>query len=258
MSLLRTIEERIAHVVEGAFGRVFRSNVQPVELARRLVKEMDEHQHPTVRKVYVPNVYEVFLSPQDHEQFEGYEAALTAELSEYLAEHARRNGYALISRPRVSMHVEPDLELGSFGISTTMEGAPEGGADSVAAPDAPAVSSTMIYKPAAPDGDAAPPPDYTRVNYVVVGPSGAVTLGDGTTSIGRGRSNDVVLHDSSVSREHAEIVPRDDGYVVRDLGSTNGVLVNGAKVREAPLQAGDTLLLGTIELRVEVQGGDSA
>ncbi len=101
MSVLRNIEGKIEALFEGVFGRAFRTHVQPVELARKLAKEMDDHRLVSVSRVYVPNEYAVYLAPADHEQFASYEDSLRSELQEYLAQHARREDYALLTRPRV-------------------------------------------------------------------------------------------------------------------------------------------------------------
>ena len=90
MSVLRSIEHKIESLFEGVFGRAFRANVQPVELARKLVKEMEDHRVISVSRVYVPNEYTIYLSPADREQFTTYESSLVAELQDYLAENARR------------------------------------------------------------------------------------------------------------------------------------------------------------------------
>src|SRR5262249_13562172 len=103
VSVLRTIEQKIEALVEGVFGRAFRTNVQPVELARKLAKEMDDHRTVSVSRVYVPNEYTVYLSPPDHEQFAGYEESLKLELKDYLVEHARREGYVMLTEPVVLM-----------------------------------------------------------------------------------------------------------------------------------------------------------
>src|SRR5438034_3222177 len=120
MSVLRTIESKLESLFEGIFGRAFRTNVQPVELARKLVKEMDDHRTVSVSRVYVPNEYSVYLSPNDREQFSTYEGALKTELQDYLAEHARREGYVLLSAPTVTMYTDEDLAVGEFGIATRM------------------------------------------------------------------------------------------------------------------------------------------
>src|SRR3954471_21327812 len=101
MSVLRSIESKLESLFEGVFGRAFRTNVQPVELARKLVKEMDDHRNVSVSRVYVPNEDTVFLAPRDRQQFTGYESQLCDELADYLAEHARRESYALVTRPIV-------------------------------------------------------------------------------------------------------------------------------------------------------------
>src|ERR671928_341339 len=104
--VLRAIEQKIEALFEGVFGRAFRTNVQPVELARKLAKEMDEHKTVSVSRVYVPNEYTVYLSPDDRAQFDGYEDELRGELAQYLSEHARRESYALLSPPKVLMETD--------------------------------------------------------------------------------------------------------------------------------------------------------
>src|SRR5881275_710504 len=109
--VLRAIEQKIESLFEGVFGRAFRTNVQPVELARKLAKEMDDHRTVSVSRVYVPNEYTVYLSTADREQFEGYENSLISELEEYLAEHSKREDYALLTTPRVLLETDDDLAV---------------------------------------------------------------------------------------------------------------------------------------------------
>ena len=123
--MLRSIEHRIESLFEGVFGRAFRSHVQPVEIARKLVKEMDDHRSVSVSRVYVPNEYVLYLAPRDREQFRGYETSLLVELADYLAEHARREGYTLLSPPRVLLEEDDDLSVGEFGIATRLVQAPQ-------------------------------------------------------------------------------------------------------------------------------------
>ena len=120
MAVLRTIETKIENLFEGVFGRAFRTHVQPIELARKLVKEMDDHKNVSVSRVYVPNEYTIYLSPPDRSQFAGYEEALVGELQEYLAEHARREKYALLAPPMVLVTTDDDLAMGEFGIATRL------------------------------------------------------------------------------------------------------------------------------------------
>ncbi len=140
--MLRNLESKIAGAVEGAFGRAFKSRVQPVELARKLAKEMDEQKTVSVSHTYVPNEYAVYLSPADREQFENYEGAMRKELSDYLLEHARREGLALVTRPVVSLETDERLRTGEFGIQAWMSGAAAEEASGEAEPDAAARRTT--------------------------------------------------------------------------------------------------------------------
>src|SRR5258708_37087087 len=120
MSVLRNIESKLESLFEGVFGRAFRANVQPVELARKLIKEMDDHRNVSVSRVYVPNEYTIYLAPGDREQFESYENQLKGELAEYLSEHARRENYVLLSPPRIQLATDDDLDVAVFGIAARM------------------------------------------------------------------------------------------------------------------------------------------
>ncbi|MGI9117347.1 MAG: DUF3662 domain-containing protein, partial [Gaiellales bacterium] len=124
MGFLRRIESKLEGVFEGGIGRTFKSNVQPVELARKLAKEMDDNKVISVQTVYVPNAYTVYLAPEDREQFVAYEARLRTELAGYLTEHARREGYSLPNRARVMIETADELDVGTFGIAAEMEETP--------------------------------------------------------------------------------------------------------------------------------------
>src|SRR5213595_2693346 len=112
--VLRAIEQKIEALFEGVFGRAFRTNVQPVELARKLAKEMDDHRTVSVSRVYVPNEYTVYLAPEDREQFASYEGSLFVELRDHLSEHARRQRYAILSSTLVLLETDDYLALGEF------------------------------------------------------------------------------------------------------------------------------------------------
>src|SRR5205809_7523386 len=120
MSVLRNLESKLADLVEGTFGRVFRSEVRPVELARKLAKAMDEHRTVSVRRTYVPNEYLVYLSPEGRRRYEGVEQEVIDELSAYLLEHARRERLALVSRPVIEFRTDERLHLGEFGIQARL------------------------------------------------------------------------------------------------------------------------------------------
>ena len=267
MSVLRAIESRIEGLFEGVFGRAFRTHVQPVELARKLAKEMDEHRSVSVSRVYVPNEYTVYLSPGDRSQFSAYEGSLVGELQEYLAEHARREGYATLTPPRVLLETDPDLAIGEFGIATRVaqadEVAPAPAAAIHAPPRAAAAppplpvppagetpAATMVYRPDehVEDAPAEPEPDRERATLSVGGRVMAISAD--RVVVGRSRECDVRVDDGNVSRRHFEIVRESPAtWVVVDLGSTNGTEVNGRKVeRRTALDDGDRITVGSTEL----------
>ncbi len=148
MSVLRTIEQKIEGLFEGLFGRAFRTHVQPVELARKLTKEMDDHRMASVSRTYAPNEFTLFLSSGDRTQFADYEDSLVLELQDFLAEHARREGYVLLSPPTVTIDTDKDLPLGHFGIATRMVQSsrtaerPRRGAEPVLPPPIPELESS--------------------------------------------------------------------------------------------------------------------
>jgi hypothetical protein len=258
MGVLRSIEHRIESVVEGLFGRAFRAHVQPVEIARKLAKEMDDHRTVSLSRIYVPNEYVVYLAPDDRRQFAEYEANLVAELGDYLAEHARREGYSLLSGPRVTMAEDADLSVGEFGIATRIvqppsaQPAPQADGAAAAPSAAPEPVSVPAPEPSEPTRVYAPP--ATPVAPVVVHPAGRFTLNAPVVVVGRADECDLVLADPNVSRRHAELSRDGDVWVLSDLGSTNGVEVNGVRVRRARLTNGDRIVMGKTELRFELPG----
>jgi hypothetical protein len=253
MSVLRGIEGRIEGLFEGVFGRAFRTHVQPVELARKLVKEMDEHRAVSVSRVYVPNEYSIYLSAADRAQFASYEGSLVGELQEYLAEHAARENYALLTPPRVLVLTDEDLAVGEFGIATRVVQP----ADRPKAPDAPELpavpTATVIYPPAAPAVVPVPvaepvpaPPPVAAASLTMDGRSHP--LSGERTVLGRSRECDVRVADTNVSRRHAELRREDDAFWIVDLGSTNGTELNGRRVERARVEDGDRITLGSTDL----------
>jgi len=255
MGVLRSIESKIEGLFEGVFGRAFRTHVQPIELARKLVKEMDDHRNVSVSRVYVPNEYTVYLSTQDRRQFGGYEGSLVGELQEYLAEHARRERYALLGPPRVLVTTDDDLAVGEFGIATRLVGAEstDGGAALPAAPvEAPA--HTMIYRApvpvpepeATPLPEAEPEPEPERVTLTFAGREHSIDAE--RVVLGRSRDCELRVADLNVSRRPAEIRRENGSYVIVDLGSMNGTIVNGKRVERKELDDGDRIPLGSTEI----------
>jgi hypothetical protein len=251
MSVLRNIESKLESLFEGVFGRAFRTNVQPVELARKLVKEMDEHRNVSVSRVYVPNEYTVYLSPGDREQFSSYEENLTDELQEYLAEHARRENYVVLSSPRVRLDTDPDLGVGVFGIATRMV---QTGRRAEGAPAAePEPGATMVYKPVQQPTEPASPVELGLQREV------AYLQWDGEKQevskrrvvIGRSKDCDIHVADPNVSRRHAEVRQEGATYWLVDLDSTNGVEIRGKRVKRLKLEDGTRFTIGSTEIRFD-------
>jgi hypothetical protein len=253
MSVLRNLEAKLGGLVEGAFGRAFKTSVQPVELAHKLAKEMEDNQMISVSRVYVPNHYRVFLSPQDREQFASYEPALRKELSDYLLEHGRQERFALTSRPQVEFHTDERLALGEFGIQAQLLGAPEeeeAAAGGEPAPSAGDFGHTMVYSP---DREARRlEPELGRRQALLVTEGRRNVLSGERVLVGRSRECDVVVSDPNVSRRHIELRRGERGWAAVDLGSTNGMKVNGRRVGHAELGPGDRITIGVTDLTYEL------
>lgn len=215
---LQSLERRLERMVEGVFRRS-RGSIRPIELGRRLVREMDDNRTVDVKgRRMVPNDFEILLSAEDHAGFNDIEDALTIELAEAAREYAREESYHFIGPVRVGLTVDNDLRNGRFGIVSQLKQAPGGiGGGSIALPS----------------GER-------------------VDLGQHVTSIGRLPECTVTIQDGNVSREHARISPGEGGYVVTDLGSTNGTLVNGIRVDgDHLLHDGDIVSFGSTHVRFE-------
>ena len=246
--MLRNIEQKIEGLFEGVFGRAFRTHVQPVELARKLAKEMDDHRSISISRVYVPNEYTVYLSPDDRAQFESYETSLVGELQDYLTEHARREGYVMLSGPKVLMESDDDLAVGEFGIATRMVQAEQ----RLPEEDQPSPQlergATMIYRPQAAGGDEPAGAGVQREVVTLSGRGQRHEIDKRSVVIGRSRECDIQLDDPNVSRRHAELRQEGAAYWLVDLESTNGVEVNGSRAARAKLEHGDRITLGSTEL----------
>ena len=240
MSVLRNLEERLSGLVEGTFGRLFRTEVGPVEIARRLTREMDQNVTVSLSRTYAPNEYVIWLSPEDRERYDGVEAEVADELAGHLLDHARAERLRLVSRPVIEFGVDEALGLGEFGIETRV---------------------VQIDQPE-------PEPERQRVAPVAAsrqqsGAERAIFAAQGTrftipasgAVVGRSSSCDVVLNDADVSRQHARIsFEEDSGWVIEDLGSTNGVVVNGGRVDgRLRLSVGDQITLGPVSGRFEAR-----
>jgi Protein of unknown function (DUF3662)/FHA domain len=251
MSVLRNLESKLAGLVEGTFSRAFKSEVRPVEIARKLTREMEEHKVQSLSRTYAPNEYAVWLSPDDRKQFEGYEDDLATELSGYLLEHARRERIALVTAPKISFRTDDRLRLGEFGIQARLVKPHE---DDSLPPRQGDEGHTMVYTASERLAEPLREPDHRRGSARLRHEGRATVLGPEGGVIGRSRDCDVQLQDQNVSRHHAEVRPSGGSWIVRDLGSTNGIKVNGRRVQgPQSLKRGDTIELGTSSVTFELE-----
>lgn len=212
---LQRFERRLERLVEGAFAKAFRSGLQPVEIGRRLVREMEAGRTLGVRGTVVPNHFTVALAADDSERFASFHDALARELAEAAREHARSEGYHFVGPVAVELVADPRRTRGDLKVTAEIvegEGAP----------------ASLVL----PDGRRIP-------------------LDEEPALIGRLPDCRVPLSDPQVSRHHAEVRPEHGTYRVVDLGSTNGTLVNGTLVKEHRLEDGDEILVGSTAIRFE-------
>ncbi|MDQ1521132.1 MAG: hypothetical protein QOI55_2205 [Actinomycetota bacterium] len=213
---LQRFERRLERLVEGAFNKAFRSGLQPLEIGRRVVREMDGGRSLGVRGPVVPNDFVVELSAEDAARFEGFHETLARELEDAAREHARDEGYSFLGPIRVEFETDERRRRGDF-----------------------AVIATFVEGPGA------------NVSTLVLPDGRRLTLGPEPLRIGRLPDCLISLSDPQVSRHHAEVRPAREGYEVVDLGSTNGTMLNGVVVKEHPLHDGDVILVGATSIRYE-------
>jgi hypothetical protein len=214
---LQQFERRLERLVEGVFAKAFRSGLQPVEVGRRLTREMDLHRTHGVRGLVAPNAFEIALAPPDHQRFEPFADTLVRDLGEMARQHARDEGYTFLGAVEITLEADPSLTPGMFLVSGEVREGRGGGP----------VGSLLL-----PDGNR-------------------IALGDDPVTIGRLPDCDVVLEDRNISRRHAEVRRIANGFAVVDLDSTNGTRVNGGGVKERRLEDGDEITLGSSKIRFE-------
>jgi hypothetical protein len=214
---MQSLERRLERMVEGVFSRSSSSSIRPIELGRRLVREMDDRRSVDVKgRRLAPNDFVITLSPRDHAGFAEIESALRTELVEAAREYAREEGYHFMGPVSVQLMVDNNLKPGRFGIAAQMRQAVAG-------------AGTLVL----PSGERVP-------------------LGEGVVTVGRLPECTITLNDANVSRRHAELRADGNGYFVVDLNSTNGTLVNGTRIRgEKRLADGDIVSFGSTHARFE-------
>jgi hypothetical protein len=211
---LQKFEQRLERLVEGVFAKAFRGGLQPVELGRRLVREMDTHRALGVRGVLVPNQFTITLSAEDRTRFSSIEHTLVAELVDMARQHAREEGYRFPGAVTVDIVTGPHVPVGSFHVDGRLaEGGPVAG--------------------------------------LVLADGSRFDLPEEPVTVGRAPDCDLVLADPTVSKHHFELRPEGADVVLVDLGSTNGTRVNDVGVHDRVLIDGDRIRVGATVLRFE-------
>jgi hypothetical protein len=223
--------------------------VRPVEIARKLAREMEEHKSASLNRIYVPHEYRVYLSTRDRQRFAGYETSLTDELAGYLLEHARREGLTLMARPAIAFETDNRLGLGEFGIQPRAVHPVE------EAPPAAESGRTMVYSNAGRLAEPLEERARSRAQTALLLLDGRrLVVGPEGVTLGRSRECDIVLQDPNVSRKHAEVRPRGGSWVVADLGSTNGSRINGRSIQGSEVvKPGDQIEVGSTRLTFELE-----
>ncbi|SRR6056297_1057388 len=216
---LQSLEHRLERMVDGVFSRRSKGSIRPIELGRRLVREMDDQRSVDVKgRRIVPNDFTVVLSAIDHASFNDIEGPLLAELTEAAREYAREEGYHFMGPVTVQLAVDNGLRSGRFNIVSQLKQAASG----------------------------------LGMGSLVLPSGHRVDLGAGTVTVGRLPECTISINDSNISRHHAEVKAGPTAFVVTDLGSTNGTMVNGVKtVGEHRLRDGDIISFGSTHVRFE-------
>lgn len=219
MSLLKDLEARLERAVEGAFAKGFKSGVQPVEIAKKLDREMESGRTVGVSKIYIPNEYNVRLNPADLAAVQDFSDRLTDELRGFLDKRRKEKGYTMLGVPVINLIGDAGQPAGLVEVDA------------------------RLVTPEHQDGR----PAAASLTMLLGEEEGETfLLGEGRSTIGRLPSNDIVVPDPSLSRHHVEITGRDGKFTLADLGATNGTFVNGKRVAEAELKNDDRIGAGEV------------
>jgi len=224
---LQQFEHRLERLVEGTFARLFRSGLQPVEVGRKLIREMDLTRTAGIRGPMAPNIFEVTLSLTDYDRFSPFEDELVEELQEAAREHARQEGYRLLGEPVVNIAVSEEYPAGVFAVEASY--------------------SEEHHV------EQSEPVSRVQPRGILILPNGnQVALGNRHVIIGRLATCDVVIPDQNVSRHHAEILWQAGVPYIADLASTNGTQVNGLPITTQELHSGDRIRVGSTVLLFKI------
>ncbi|MCB0916122.1 MAG: DUF3662 and FHA domain-containing protein [Actinobacteria bacterium] len=242
MGILDKFESSLDRMVNGAFAKAFRADVQPVEIAAAVQKEMDERAAVVSRaRTVVPNEFVVHLSDSDYARLATYSEVLNTELAELAREYAQEQRYTFLGPVGVDLAEDDAMATGVFRVSSQATAGP-GAPPPVSAPPTPVTRPAKVTPP--PPRPA--PVAGSRPRLLAAGQD--IPLLGATTVLGRGADVDIRLEDPGVSRRHAQITVADGRSTISDLGSTNGTLVDGQKVTTAVLADGAVIRLGSTEI----------
>jgi len=228
VSLLRSIEQLAEEIVEGSVRRALGPELQPVELANRILKDMEANRTVGVHEVWVPNHFAFVLSPPDYEKFQQTEKALRRELEQVVRDAAEERGWGLVGPAEVEFRTDDSLKQGDFLSEPSLVEGPTSSGRPIQAPvstPSPDEGAELVIIEKGRDGTAFP-------------------LAKDRVIIGRLAESDVVVPDPGASRRHAEVRRQDGEFVISDLGSMNGTRVNEAAIGERTLQPGDRITIG--------------
>jgi hypothetical protein len=235
MGLLDNLEARLDRIVNGSFSKAFKSEVQPVELGAALQQEIDNRADTITGQTVVPNIFIIELGPVDHERLATYFETLSVELGTLADAYSSEQRYTTVDLAHISFDLDAELETGVFRIRSTAAKRP---ADVVAA--------SLVAQNATPQVPLTSfTPEATPYLTSITGEEFKITKS--VTNIGRGVEADIQIDDTSVSRLHCAIVLGSE-VIVRDLGSTNGTVVDGDRASESVLRDGSIIKIGNITL----------
>ncbi len=230
------LENLAERLVEGTIARMLGAQVQPLEVARRIARAMEDGQVINPQgEIVVPNEYHVALHPKDLSAMNRFQDALETELTQYISNLARQAGATMVGRPRVTIAANPATPLKHVRVTAQVVSARHGAIDVTHTQEMPAVAALARDIPA----------------FVLYDGYRRMPINEAIVTIGRSLDNEIILDDKRVSRQHAQLRRRYDQYVLYDLDSTGGTTVNGLRVREAVLQPGDVLAFAGVKIRFE-------
>jgi hypothetical protein len=219
VGLLDRFEQRVDRTVNGAFAKAFKAEVQPVELAAALQRELDDRAAIVARgRTVVPNVFNVSLSNEDFDRLAVYAETLQGELAGLAREYAEDQRYTFLGPVTVHLQLDDALDTGLFRVSSEAKAA--------------VTSQTR---------------NAAMAGASLIAAGGEYALSTGTTGLGRGADADIRVDDPGVSRHHCQLEISDQA-VLRDLGSTNGTYVDGVQIAEKVLRDGSVIRLGSTSL----------